>query len=175
MKKMMVVLAAVAALAAFGQGLQTVKLSAVTNILNLPVVPGKCGSFMSVNPPAAGLPAGPLSVSDILVEVDTGRIVGGMGSYVYPTIEEGAFAMTNTIVRALIDKHGAGAMCMPQHVVKNEGCMEMTCRWKPDPKAKEELELVVRAYANKKRQLAICTCLHTKGDSIRCGLIAPLK
>ena len=53
--------------------------------------------------------------------------------------------------------------------------MEMVYWWKPDPKSDAELELVVRAYASKSRQLAVCTCLHTKGDDIHYGFKKPKK
>ncbi len=33
----------------------------------------------------------------------------------------------------------------------------------------------MRAYSNKSRQLAVCTCLHTKGDDIHFGFKKPKK
>ena len=41
--------------------------------------------------------------------------------------------------------------------------------WKPDPARPEERELIVRGYVSGKRQMAVCCCLHTKGDSIKAG------
>ena len=66
-------------------------------------------------------------------------------------------------------------MVVPPHMNEKEGCMEMVYWWKPDPKSDAELELVVRAYASESRQLAVCTCLHTKGDDIRYGFKKPEK
>ena len=39
--------------------------------------------------------------------------------------------------------------------------------------AAEELELVVRGYVNAKRQMAVCSLLHTKGDGIKAGFAMP--
>jgi len=72
-------------------------------------------------------------------------------------------------------KTGNKAMVVPPHMNEKEGCMEMVYWWKPDPKSDAELELVVRAYSNKSRQLAVCTCLHTKGDDIHFGFKKPEK
>ena len=64
-------------------------------------------------------------------------------------------------------------MVVPTHVNKTEGSMETTYWWKPEPGSAAELELVVRGYSNKFRQLAVCTLLHTKGDDIRYGFRTP--
>ena len=42
-----------------------------------------------------------------------------------------------------------------------------------DPKKNVERELVVRGFATAKRQMAVCTCLHTKGDTLRAGFATP--
>ena len=36
-----------------------------------------------------------------------------------------------------------------------------------------ELELVVRAYVNQRRQMAVCCLLHTKGDDISADYAQP--
>ena len=36
-----------------------------------------------------------------------------------------------------------------------------------------ELELVVRAYVNQRRQMAVCCLLHTKGDDISADYAPP--
>jgi hypothetical protein len=46
-----------------------------------------------------------------------------------------------------------------------EGYGEMKFWWKMEGAAKET-ELVVRGYVNARRQMAVCTFLHTKGDNI---------
>ena len=78
--------------------------------------------------------------------------------------------MTNDILRAVAAVTGNHAMGTPPRKTAKGDCMEMFYWWKPDPAAKGELELVVRAYVNESRQMAVCTCLHTKGDNIQCGL-----
>ena len=37
----------------------------------------------------------------------------------------------------------------------------------------KRVELVVKCYVNERRQMAVCTCLHVKGDAISCGIPAP--
>ena len=52
----------------------------------------------------------------------------------------------------------------------------MIFTWRPDPKKEEvERELVVRKYVNRSRQMAVCCCLHTKGDGITADYISPGK
>ena len=50
---------------------------------------------------------------------------------------------------------------------------EMIFTWKPDPKKNVERELIVRGYVNRARQMAVCCCLHTKGDGITADYIPP--
>ena len=175
MKKTLVAVVSMAALVACAQDFPVVRLSAVTNLaaftnlLELPVEAGPHGKVFFVKRQSVNMEQGALCVSHVFLEYGTERIVGGMGSCTYPTIAEGAFAMTNTILKAVGKKTGDKAMVVPPYEKKVEGCMEMVYWWKPDPKSDAELELVVRAYASKSRQLAVCTCLHTKGDDIHYG------
>ena len=46
---------------------------------------------------------------------------------------------------------------------------------KPDPTKAAEVELVVRAYVNQRRQMAVCCLLHTKGDDISADYASPPK
>ena len=46
------------------------------------------------------------------------------------------------------------------------GYGEMKFWWKGEDAAKET-ELIVRGYVNTRRQMAVCTFLHTKGDGIK--------
>lgn len=41
------------------------------------------------------------------------------------------------------------------------------------PKKNVERELIVRGFVNAKRQMAVCTCLHTKGDTLKAGFAEP--
>ena len=90
---------------------------------------------------------------------------------VYPTVAEGAFAMTNVIVSAVLKVSDGKATFDPLRFHGGK-YGEMKFWWKPSKDAKEERELVVRCYVNTKRQMAVCTLLHTKGDDIRADYIA---
>ena len=114
-----------------------------------------------------------LRVSHILVDNRRLIILGGLGSNVYPTIAEGAFAMTNEVISAVRKVSDGKAMVVPLQFYKQKGYCEMIFTWKPDPKKNVERELVVRGVATAKRQMAVCTCLHTKGDTLRAGFATP--
>ena len=114
-----------------------------------------------------------LRVSHILVDNRRLIILGGLGSNVYPTIAEGAFAMTNEVISAVSKASDGKAMVVPLRFNKEEGYCEMTFTWKPDPKKNVERELIVRGYVNAKRQMAVCTCFHTKGDTIKAEHVPP--
>ena len=114
-----------------------------------------------------------LRVSHILVDNRRLIILGGLGSNVYPTIAEGAFAMTNEVISAVRKVSDGKAMVAPLQFYKQKGYCEMIFTWKPDPKKNVERELVVRGFATAKRQMAVCTCLHTKGDTLRAGFATP--
>ena len=114
-----------------------------------------------------------LRVSHILVDNRRLIILGGLGSNVYPTIAEGAFAMTNEVISAVRKVSDGKAMAVPLRFDKQKGYWEMIFTWKPDPKKNVERELVVRGFATAKRQMAVCTCLHTKGDTLRAGFATP--
>lgn len=119
-----------------------------------------------------GAPCAALRVSHVLVANGTRRILGGLGSNVYPTIEEGAFDMTNRIVAAVSKASGGKAVVEPLHFHKGK-YGEMKFRWKATEDAGEERELVVRCYVSATRQMAVCTLLHTKGDNIHADYIKP--
>ena len=114
-----------------------------------------------------------LRVSHVLVDNRRLIILGGLGSNVYPTIAEGAFAMTNEVISAVRKVSDNKAMVVPLRFDKQKGYWEMIFTWKPDPKKTVERELVVRGFATAKRQMAVCTCLHTKGDTLRAGFATP--
>ena len=116
-----------------------------------------------------------LRVSHILVDNRRLVILGGLGSNVYPTIAEGAFAMTNEVISAVRKVSDNKAMVVPLQFYKQKGYCEMIFTWKPDPKKNVERELVVRGFATAKRQMAVCTCLHTKGDTLRADFAPPKR
>ena len=100
-------------------------------------------------------------------------ILGGLGSCVYPTIPEGVCVITNEIIKAVAEVSGGTAMAVPMRYEKKKGYGEMIFTWKPDPKKNVERELIVRGYVNRARQMAVCCCLHTKGDGITADYIPP--
>lgn len=114
-----------------------------------------------------------LRVSHLLVDNLRLVILGGLGSNVYPTIEEGAFAMTNEVISAVWKASDGKAMVVPLRFEKEKGSCEMIFTWRPDPKKNVERELVVRGFVNAKKQMAVCTCFHTKGDTIKAELSPP--
>ena len=68
-------------------------------------IPGSGGMVTCKVPPelAKGGRCAALRVSDVFVERGTMRILGGMGSNVYPTVDAGIYdAMTNQIVAAVM-------------------------------------------------------------------------
>ena len=86
-----------------------------------------------------------------------------------PTVADGAFAMTNQIVSAVSEVSSGKALVVPPRFAERNSYCEMVFTWKPSPDCAEDRELVVRGYANGKRQMAVCCCLHTKGDGIKAG------
>ena len=110
-----------------------------------------------------------LRVSDVIVDGKSNSIRGGLGSNVYPTVAEGAFAMTNQIVAAVSEVSSGKALVVPLRFEERNRFCEMVFTWKPSPDCAEDRELVVRGYVNGKRQMAVCCCLHTKGDGIKAG------
>ena len=130
------------------------------------------GGLASVKVPrewSDGAKCDALRVSEVIVDSGTKSIRGGLGSNVYPTIAEGAFVITNQIVSAVSEASFGRAMVVPLRFEENKRYCEMVFTWKPDPASPEERELIVRGYVSGRRQMAVCCCLHTKGDGIRAG------
>ena len=107
-----------------------------------------------------------LCVSEVLIDGKSFEIKGGLGSNVYPTVAEGVFAMTNRIVAAVMKASDGKASVTPLKMNKEKGYGEVKFWWKGEDAAKET-ELVVRGCVNARRQMAVCTFLHTKGDGIK--------
>ena len=110
-----------------------------------------------------------LRVSDVIVDGKSNSIRGGLGSNVYPTVAEGAFAMTNQIVSDVSQISSGKALVVPLRFEERNRYCEMVFTWKPSPDCAEDRELVVRGCVSGKRQMAVCCCLHTKGDGIKAG------
>ena len=130
------------------------------------------GGLSSVKVPrewSDGAECAALRVSDVIVDSKLNSIRGGLGSNVYPTVAEGAFAITNQIVSAVAEVSKGKAMVVPLRFEDKKRYCEMVFTWMPRPGAAEERELVVRGYVNANRQMAVCCCLHTKGDGIKAG------
>ena len=110
---------------------------------------------------------GALRVSGVFAERGTGKILGGKSSCVYATVAEGAYAITNGILSAVSRATGGQATVMPMRI-ETDGSGTMKVFWNAGREA--ETELLVRFLRNQARQMAVCCCLHTKGDDIRCEL-----
>ena len=191
MKKIMMVTVAVLATVAFAQTETVVKMPSIQkidmeNLLDVPVGSTLLDTgikrvtqnedVLQIEVPlewSEKAKCRALRVSHILVDNRRLIILGGLGSNVYPTIAEGAFAMTNEVISAVRKVSDGKAMVVPLQFYKQKGYCEMIFTWKPDPKKNVERELVVRGFATAKRQMAVCTCLHTKGDTLRAGFATP--
>lgn len=117
---------------------------------------------------------GALRVSGLFVERGTRRILGGKGSCVYATVAEGAYAVTNGIVSAVSEMSGGKAKASPMKI-EADGSGVMSFLWREGRFSDGETELHVRLFRNAARQMAVCTCLHTRGDGITCDLRRPTK
>ena len=113
-----------------------------------------------------------LRVSNILFDKNTKRILGGLGSNVYPTVADGAFAMTNVILSTVSKVSDGKAMCVPLRFPGGK-YGEMIFFWNAGNGTTNNLELVVRCFISPKRQMAVCTLLHTQGDGINAFLHIP--
>ena len=81
--------------------------------------------------------------------------------------------MTNEVISAVWKVSNGKAMVVPLRFDKQSGYCEMIFTWKPDPKKNVERELIVRGFATAKRQMAVCTFLHTKGDTLKADFATP--
>lgn len=137
---------------------------------DIPDIP-KGGIVEVAVPPewSRGGTCGALRVSGLFVERGTRRILGGKGSCVYATVAEGAYAVTNGIVSAVSEMSGGKAKASPMRI-ETDGSGAMSFLWREGRFADGETELEVRLFRNAARQMAVCTCLHTKGDGIKCDL-----
>ena len=112
---------------------------------------------------------GALRASGVFVNPRTSEILGAMGSYVYPTIKEGAFVMTNDVHQAVIAASKGVATIVPLRIGKDDSGT-ITYNWK---KGERDIEFVIRCFTNAARQMAVGYYIHTKGDDIHCELKKP--
>ena len=188
--KMMVVAAAVCASAmVFAKDAKVIRLSDFVkkvderNLAALPIgktlaaegiEPSSTGKGVSkvsvqVDPAArAAADCAALCVSEVFVDGKTMEIKGGLGSNVYPTVAEGVFAMTNQIVAAVMKASSGKASVTPLKMNSEKGYGEVKFFW--TRKSGGVSELLVRGYVNARRQMTVCTFLHTQGDGIGLSL-----
>ncbi len=186
--KKIVVIVAVCTIAVGAFAVETIRLSEVppkndidlADITAVPVgmavtnpdvrIPDGGGDVVQMNVPrdlSAGGKCGALRVSGLLLERRTKRILGAMGSHVYPSVREGAFAITNGIHAAVVVASKNKAMYTPLRK-GGDGSGTLSYEWDSGGR---KIELLVKCYVNDRRQMAVCTLLHVKGDGI-CGGIA---
>ena len=114
---------------------------------------------------------GALRVSGVFVDCGSRQIAGAMGSHVYPTVQEGAFAITNGMHAAVVSaSHGTATIFPLRREADGSGTIRY--EWNVEDK---ELELTIRCFVNERRQMAVCTLLHVKGDGIGGGLADRLR
>lgn len=117
-----------------------------------------------------GAKCGALRITSVFIDCDTWLIRGGMSSFVYPTIQEGAFAITNQIYNAVL-KIAGDDLREESWKIGNDGTRTSTLWWKSV--SGKVFELVVQCVVNGQTgQMAVACCLHTKGDGLR---ISPPK
>ena len=127
------------------------------------------GGVVQVDVPhewSEGGSCGALRVSGVFVDCASRRIAGALGSCVYPTVREGALAITNGMHGAVVSASRRTAKFFP---LRREADGSGTIRYEWSVEGRE-LELVIKCFVNARRQMAVCSCLHVKGDGIRCGL-----
>ena len=120
-----------------------------------------------------GVKCAALRVSHLLLDKNTKRICGALGSYMYPTVAEGAYALTNEIFSAVWDLTNGKGLGVPLQLDHKKGTCETAYFWKPNPRKKEMRSLYVWGFVTSKRQMGIGCLLHTDGDGLRAGLVLP--
>ena len=114
---------------------------------------------------------GALRVSGVLVHCGSRQILAAMGSHIYPTVAAAAFAITNGLHEAVRSSSHRIGLFYPLQKEK-DGSGTIRYEWNANGKT---LELYVKCYVNERRQMAVCTLLHVKGDGIHAGLADELQ
>ncbi len=107
-----------------------------------------------------------LRVGSIMVERDTRKIAAAMSSCVYPSVEAGAFVITNDLHEAVIAVANRNGMFYPLRKDK-DGTGIISYTWTSDG---VPLVFDIRVAVNKRRQMAVSTMLHIKGDNLNARL-----
>ena len=107
-----------------------------------------------------------LRVGSIMVERDTRKIAAAMSGCVDPSVEAGAFVITNDLHEAVITAANRTGMFYPLRKEKDgTGIIRYTWTSGGVP-----LVFDIRVAVNKRRQMAVSTMLHVKGDNLNAKL-----
>ena len=107
-----------------------------------------------------------LRVGSIMVERDTCKIAAAMSGCVYPTVQEGAFAITNHIHTAVFEASKQKGTLYPLRMEK-DGTHIMGYEW---TSGDVTYVLDIRIAVNKRRQMAVSAMFHIKGDGLHAKL-----
>ena len=107
-----------------------------------------------------------LRVGSIMVERDTCKIAAAMSGCVYPTVQEGAFAITNHVHTAVFEASKQKGMLYPLRMEK-DGTHIMGYEW---TSGDVTYVLDIRIAVNKRRQMAVSAMFHIKGDGLHAKL-----
>ena len=121
-------------------------------------------------PISAALSAGGnpmLHVATLYVDRNTRAILGAVATNLYPTVEAGAYALTNRMVFAVAQKKNP---CYVPLQIGKDGVGRYIYEW--DDAEGRRIEMVNNCIVNKARQMYILTFIHAKGDDLT---ITPVK
>ena len=102
-----------------------------------------------------------LHVASLLVDRKTRVILGAVATNLYPSVEAGAYAITNRMVFAVAQKKNPTFV---SHNVGKDGVGRYNYEW--DDAAGRRIEMANSCIVNKTRQMFVLTFLHVKGDGI---------
>ncbi len=119
--------------------------------------------FCTLNiPPAWSAGGNPmLRVASLFVDRKTRVILGAVATNVYPSVEAGAYALTNRMVFAVAQKKN------PKFVALNvgkDGVGRYNYEW--DDAEGRRIEMANNCIVNETRQMFILTFVHIKGDGM---------
>ena len=156
----------------------------LTNILNVPVggiLLGMPPGFIPADTNAAASSAAQffippewskgakcdlLRVAGLIIERGTCKIAAAMSGCVYPTVQEGAFAITNHVHTAVFEASKQKGMLYPLRMEK-DGTHIMGYEW---TSGDVTYVLDIRIAVNKRRQMAVSAMFHIKGDGLHAKL-----
>ena len=113
-------------------------------------------------PPSLSAGGNPmLHVATLYVDRNTRAILGAVATNLYPSVEAGAYALTNRMVFAVAQKKNP---CYVPLQIGKDGVGRYIYEW--DDAEGRRIEMVNSCIVNKARQMFILTFLHTKGDAL---------